>query len=285
VRALSFLPAATRTIVDLGLADLLYGVTFECPIDRPRIVRSKLEGRTLDSAEIDRVVSDAARRGETLYTIDEELLRAAEPDVIFTQHVCDVCQIGTAVVERAVARLPRAPQIVPLVPRRFADVVENTRTVAAALGQPQAAEALVARAQARIDAIPRRPPVRAMVLEWIEPPYNCGHWIPDQIERAGGVDELANPGGYSTPIEWARVRDYDPEVLVIAPCGFDVARAERELAPYADRLAGLRARTYIADAHLFTQPSLTTLVEGIELLASLFHDGAAPASSSASRIR
>ncbi|HTL99477.1 MAG TPA: ABC transporter substrate-binding protein [Holophagaceae bacterium] len=285
MKACSFLPACTHMIHDLGLDDRLAGVTFECPSDKPAVIRSVLEGHTYDSAEIDRVVSEAAREGRSLYFVDRDLLERLAPDLVFTQHVCDVCQIGTSEVERAIFGLPKVPRVVPLVPRRFDDVVENALTIARELGDEPAGDRFVAACQARVGAVVDRlrahrlPMRRALVLEWMDPLYNCGHWIPDQIALAGGCDALSNPAGYSVPLEWERLRRYDPEVLVAAPCGFHVARAEREL----DRLTRLEGwedlqsvrsgRAFLADADLFTQPSLGGLVDGVELLAALFHPG------------
>jgi iron complex transport system substrate-binding protein len=277
-------------IYELGLEDQLHGVTFECPSDKPKVVRSKLEGRTLTSSEIDRLVTETDARGETLYYLDQPLLEAAAPDVIFTQHVCDVCQIGTAFVERAVHWLPKQPRIVALVPRRLGDVFENVRTIADEMGAPERAVTLLARANARIDRVvdalraARARPARAMVMEWMDPIYNCGHWIPDQIALAGGADALSAPAGYSVRIDWEKVRNYNPEVLVVAPCGFDVERAAQELGRLTERpgfselAAAQQTRVFVADARLFTQPSVSQLTSGIELLAHLFHPSICAAS-------
>jgi iron complex transport system substrate-binding protein len=283
MRACSFLPASTEMIYELGLQDRLYGVTFECPSDKPKIVRSRLEGLALDSGAIDRLVTATAARGETLYYLDFPLLEAAAPDVIFTQHVCNVCQIGTAVVERAVQKLPKVPRLVALVPRRLDDVLGNAETIARELDGEEAGAALVARTRRRFDAVhaalhtAHAAPVRALVLEWLDPLYNCGHWIPEQVALAGGSDELSAPAGYSVPTGWDRVLAYDPEVIVVAPCGFEVGRTATEI----DRLRGrpgfaeLRAvqggRVFAADARMFTQPSPSERASGVELLAHLFH--------------
>ena len=283
MKACSFLPACTHMIHDLGLDNRLVGVTFECPSDKPAVIRSYLEGHTYDSAEIDRVVSEAAREGRSLYFVDRALLERLSPDLVFTQHVCDVCQIGTSEVERAIFGLSKVPKVVPLVPRRFEDVVGNVRTIARELGDDGAGERFVAACQARVDAVVDRLRAhrlsvrRVLVLEWLDPLYNCGHWIPDQIALAGGGDALSNPAGYSVPLDWERLRRYDPEVLVAAPCGFQVARAEQELdrltrlEGWADLQSVRSGRAFLADADLFTQPSLGGLVDGIELLAALFH--------------
>jgi len=297
MRACSFVPASTQMIYDLGLEDRLVGVTFECPSDKPRVVRSRLEGTHLDSAAIDRLVSDAAAAGESLYHVDQTLLEQADPDVVFTQSVCDVCQIGTSYVERALYTLAQRrqhpPKVVPLVPRRLDDVFANVLTIATELGAPDRGLALVDDARQRLDAIVdvlrarRARPARVMVMEWIDPIYNCGHWIPDQIAAAGGADAVSCPAGYSIPVPWDKIRLYDPEVLVVAPCGFDLPRARQDLPrltslPGFAELAAVRAgRAFLASPLFFTQPSLLQLVTGVELLASFFHPSlfAAPAAA------
>lgn len=282
MRVCSFVPAATSLMYEMGLDDLLYGVTFECPGDKPRVIHSALEGHTYSSAEIDRITTAAQREGRGLYEVDMDLLRQIAPDVIFTQSVCDVCQIGTSYAERAIAALDPQPRIIALVPRRLDDVYANALTIARAVGREEAGIQLLASLQRRTRAVLDQlrahgaPLRRAMVMEWMEPIYNCGHWIPYQIAQAGGVDMLSNPGGYSIPTSWEKVRLYDPEVLVVAPCGFDVARARTELdvlthlPGWSELGAVQRDAVYVADARLFTQPS-AGLVAGIELLAALFH--------------
>ena len=282
MKVCSFVPAATSLLYAMGLDDLLHGVTFECPGDKPRVVRSVLEGHTHSSAEIDRITAAAAREGRSLYSVDLALLRRIAPDLVFTQSVCDVCQIGTSYAERAIAALDPPPRVIPLAPRTLDDVYDNALTIARALGRAEAGLELVADLQRRTGAVldtlraHGAPLRRVALLEWMDPIYNCGHWIPYQIAQAGGVDMLANPGGYSIPIAWEKVALYDPEVLVVAPCGFDVARSRAEADVLAcqpgwgDLTAVERGAVYLADGDLFTQPS-AGLVDGIELLAALFH--------------
>ncbi|HZG84463.1 ABC transporter substrate-binding protein [Paenibacillus sp.] len=282
-RACSFLPAATEIVKALGLEASLVGATFECdaPPAVPRIVRSALEGRTLTSGEIDEAVRSAAAAGETLYRIDEPLLREAAPDVIFTQHLCGVCQIGTATAEAAVADWASPPRIVPLVPHTLEEVLACIGTVARELGAPEAGERLLASLRARLAAAAAAtegvPRVEALFLEWIDPLFRAGHWIPDQIAAAGGVDRLAVPGGRSGALSWDDALALDPEAIVVAPCGLTLEQAAAEArASLAGRpgWSGLRAvaagRVYAADANLFTMPG-ASLVDGVELLAALFH--------------
>ncbi|WAH36263.1 ABC transporter substrate-binding protein [Alicyclobacillus dauci] len=282
MKACSFVPAATRMIYDMGLEEHLSGVTFECVSDRPKIVHSILEGNHYTSAEIDRVVSEYAAADKSPYYVDMELLQSIQPDVAFTQHVCDVCQIGTSYVERALGSLTRFPTVIPLVPRNLEDILDNALSVAEALGQADTGRAYVAGLKERIARVidvlrsHGAPLRRVMVMEWMNPVYNCGHWIPYQISIAGGVDMLSNPSGYSVVTSWEKVVQYNPEVLVIAPCGFDVARAAQEVSQmtqsgWNDLQAVIHDRVYVADADMFTQPSASTVIDGVEVLASLFH--------------
>lgn len=278
----SFLPAATSMIYEMELEDELVGVTFECPSDKPKVVRSYLEGTNHTSKEIDQIVSQSKAQGKSLYYIDDALLESLAPDIIFTQDVCDVCQIDTSHVARSIYKLSKEPELIPLIPRNLDDIYQNAITIAKAFGKEERAYELLARLKKRTDFIlntlreNNAPLKRVMVLEWLDPIYNCGHWIPYQIAQAGGVDMLSNPSGYSIVTQWERILQYNPEVLVVAPCGFEVHRSGQELEALT-QLEGwenLKAvqnnAVFLADADMFTQPS-TTVVDGIELLAALFH--------------
>jgi iron complex transport system substrate-binding protein len=287
MRVCSFLPAATRTIYDMGLQDLLHGVTFECyqPAgnEKPKVVLCLLEGKAYSSAEIDRIFSASKAQGKSLYYVDEDLLQQIAPDVIFTQDVCEVCQIDTACTAAAITKLPKQPQLVPLTPQSLEDVYGTAITIAAAMGKEEAAYHYLAALQIKTDNIldtlrqHRMPLKRVLLLEWIEPLYNCGHWIPFQIAQAGGIDMLSNPSGDSIVTPWEKIVRYNPEVVVIAPCGFGINRAAEELhllqnKPGWNDLEAVKDRqVFLADFDLFTQPSPSTLVKGIELLAALFH--------------
>lgn len=285
--ALSFLPAATRMIYDMGLQELLQGVTFECfppaLAEKPKVVRCLLEGHHYSSQEIDRIFSASKAQGKSLYYVDEPLLQELKPDIIFTQDVCDVCQIDTACTHAAIAQLDRQPLLIPLTPQNLDDVYHTAVVIASALGKEEAAYNYLASLRKRTDAIldtlriHRMPLKRVMLFEWIDPIYNCGHWIPYQVAQAGGIDMLSNPSGDSIVTQWERILKYDPEVLVIAPCGFEVARAREELhlltqkPGWNDLQAVRRRQVFLVDFDLFTQPSASTLTDGIELLAALFH--------------
>ncbi|WP_395045902.1 ABC transporter substrate-binding protein [Flavobacterium sp.] len=278
----SFLPAATSMIYEMGLENELVGVTFECPSNKPKVVRTYLEGTHHSSKEIDQIVSQSKAQGKSLYYIDDALLASLQPDIIFTQDVCDVCQIDTSHVARSIYKLTKEPELIPLIPRNLEDIYKNAITIAKAFGKEERAYELLVKLKIRTDYIlntlrkNNAPLKRVMVMEWLDPIYNCGHWIPYQISQAGGVDMLSNPSGYSIVTDWERIRLYNPEVLVVAPCGFEVERASQEIEALTklegwDTLKAVQNNAvFMADADLFTQPS-TTVVDGIELLAALFH--------------
>ncbi len=283
----SFLPAATQMIYDMGLQHLLQGVTFECSAEalaeKHKVVRYVLEGKNYSSIEIDRIFSASKAQGKSLYFVDDDLLQVIKPDVIFTQDVCEVCQIDTECTAAAVTKLAKQPTLVPLTPLGLDDVFATAITIASALGEDEKAYTYLALLHKRIDFIidelrrAKVKPKRVMLMEWIEPIYNCGHWIPDQIAMAGGVDMLSNPKGDSIVTPWSKVVRYDPEVLVIAPCGFHVERSLQEIRllsskPEWKNLQAVKnEKVFVVDFALFTQPSASTLVQGIEVLAALFN--------------
>lgn len=274
-------------IYDMNLQHLLHGVTFECPpqalAEKSKVVRCVLEGKSYSSIEIDRIFSASKAQGKSLYYVDELQLSSIAPDVIFTQDVCEVCQIDTACTAAAVAKLDKQPELVALTPNTLQDVFSTAITIATALGHEEVAYLYLSSLQSRIDSIVdkqranRLPPKRVMIMEWMEPVYNCGHWIPYQVAYAGGIDMLSNPGGDSIVILWEKIVRYDPEVLVIAPCGFNVQRSMQEIHVLTtksewNQLTAVRNRAvYIADYDLFTQPSAGTLTDGIEILAAIFN--------------
>jgi len=285
-KIVSFLPAATHMIYEMGLQDHLVGVTFECPEQAqalPKVVRCVLEGHSYSSEEIDRIFSASKADGNSLYYVDEPLLESILPDIIFTQDVCEVCQIDTACTESAVSKLSKRPDLIPLSPNNLDDVFECAVTIAKAIGREEIAHQYLAKLRTRLDHITdtlrkhRSPLKKVLVMEWLNPIYNCGHWIPYQIAYAGGVDMLSNPGGDSIVTLWEKVVQYNPEVLVIAPCGFTKERTLEEIniltskPEWKELKAVKESAVYIADFDMFTQPSIGTLIDGIECLATMFH--------------
>ena len=285
--ACSFLPAATQMIYDMNLQHFLKGVTFECPKnaleENERVVRCIMEGKNYTSLEIDKIFSASKGEGKSLYYVDQLVLEKIAPDIIFTQDVCEVCQIDTKCTAEAVGKLKKTPILIPLSPNTLEDVFSTAVIIATALGCEEAAYKYLSRLQKRTNGIldmlrkNKMPIRRVSLIEWIDPIYNCGHWIPYQIAQSGGIDMLSNPGGDSIVTSWNKIVKYNPEVIVIAPCGFYIERSIAELKLLSDREgwcninAVTNGEVYFADYDLFTQPSASTLVDGIELLAALFH--------------
>ncbi len=287
MKVCSFIPAVTQMIYDMELESDLYGVTFECPEialrEKQRVVRCVLEGKSYTSQEIDRIFSSSKAEGRSLYYVDQEVLKEIMPDVIFTQDVCEVCQIDTACTSAAVAKLDKEVKLATISPDSLEDVFDSVVTIAKVFGQEEKAYRHLAELRKRLDHIVdqqrkhRLRNRRVSLLEWTDPIYNCGHWIPDQIGYAGGIDMLSNPSGDSIVTPWEKIVKYNPEVIVIAPCGFTTERTREEInfltekSEWKTLKAVQNKEVYIADFDLFTQPSASTLVDGIEALAAVFH--------------
>jgi iron complex transport system substrate-binding protein len=287
MRIVSLLPAATEIVAALGLTDALVGVSHECDFPpevaaKPRVTRSPIHSG-LPSAEIDaRVKASLDATGE-LYTLDEALLARLRPDVLLTQGLCDVCAPTLASVSAVAARLPGPPRIVDLDPRSLGDILADVRTTGAALGVAERAASVVAGLEARIAAVragvagaPRR---RCVLLEWIDPPYRGGHWDPELVEIAGGVDPVGRVGEDSTAVRWEEIVAAAPEVLVLACCGCDVARTRQDLPTlraqpgWSSLPAVTSGRVYAVDgAAYFSRPG-PRIVDSLEILAELIHPG------------
>ncbi len=282
MRIASLVPSATEALHALGLWDEVVAVTHECdypPAARslPRLTRSVIpEG--LAPAEVDRAVRERTARGEALYELDEALLAALGPDLVVTQAVCAVCAVSYDDVRAACGRLPGRPEVLSLDPETLGDVLAGFEALARAAGRPGLGRELAGRLGARIEAVGRavgaaaRPRVAA--LEWLDPPYAAGHWVPEMIAAAGGRDVLGRPGERSRAIGWDDVAAARPDVVVVMPCGLDAAAAEAQMREFAEPLAALGAGRLVAvdAAASFSRPG-PRLVDGIELLASVLHPG------------
>jgi len=286
MRVVSLLPAATEITAALGCTDLLVGVSHECDFpaevaSRPRVTHCAIHGNALPSGETDRWVRETLAASGTLYTLEADLLRALAPDVIITQRLCDVCAVGYETVTAFAATLPGPPRVVNLEPTRLADVFDDIRRIAAALGVPDRGEQLVAALQARVDAVRRRvaaaPRRRCTLLEWIDPPFRGGHWVPELLDAAGGIDPVGRAGEDAAAITWDTVRDADPEVLVLACCGYPIERTLADVPLLAARpgwqeLAAVRnGEVYVLDGSAYVSRPGPRLVDTIEILASLLH--------------
>ncbi len=275
-RIVSFLPSAT-----------LVGITHECDYPpeiegKPVVVRNVLPIETMSQPEIDAAVTQRMRDGLSLYQVDEKLLQRLAPDIIVTQDLCQVCAPSGNEVTQALNLLPKKPQILWLTPKSLEEIFDNLRELGEATGRVKEAEVLIASGRARLEKIAtatrklsHRP--RVFCMEWLDPVYCSGHWMPEMVEIAGGIDVLARKGTDSVRIPWNDVLEWAPEVLIITPCGFNLDRVI-ELTPllfnypgWSELPAVRDGRLYAVDANSYFARPGPRVVEGTELLAHLIH--------------
>ena len=265
-RVVSLVPGATETLFALGLGSWVVGVTHECDHppaarDLPRVTRSNLALEGLDGGAIDGEVNAALAAGQPLYSVDLEAIARLEPDLVVAQDVCDVCAVAADDV-----RLPGVP-VLRQHPHTLEDVLADIGRLAEACGVDGAP--LLDSLLARVEAATSTRRVRGVFLEWLDPPYATGHWTPDLLRLAGVEDPLARPGRPSTATTWEAVRAAEPELLLVAPCGFDEARARGEVERLADRIAATGARrTVVFDGSAYFNRPGPRLVDSLELLAA-----------------
>jgi iron complex transport system substrate-binding protein len=289
MRICTLLPSATEICYALGLGDSVVGVTHEC--DFPSEARSKrvvVTSRlphTTDSAEIDRLVTEFTARGESVYRVDAEALRELDPDLIITQDLCHVCAASPDDLAAALSALPRMPEVLSLNPHVLADVWDNIISVGAATGRTEIAERLVEELTRRVDSVRRavqpyvenqkRP--RVACLEWLNPVFNAGHWVPEMVAIAGGEDVLASVGKPSIRLEWKRILDAQPDLILISPCGYELARAKDEFAGlslpqgWSELPAVKNGCVFVTDANSYFSRPGPRLAEGVAILAKALH--------------
>lgn len=280
MRIVSLVPHATELLYALGLGDEVVAVTHECdyPTEaqaKPQVTRDRLPPG-LSAAEIDRAVRERTEAGDAIYELDEGLLRELEPDLIVTQALCPVCAVSYDEVAEVARRIATCPKVIALDPKTLGETMGDIRTLAQATGRRDAGLDLVARQRSRIDRVKiavrgaDRPRVAA--IEWFDPVFIGGHWTPQLIDLAGGVDVLGLPGEHSAQVMWEDVIAAQPEVVVCMPCGYDAQRAHLESELYGHELRRLGARTVVAvdAAATFSRPG-PRLVDGLELLAHVLH--------------
>jgi iron complex transport system substrate-binding protein len=287
MRICSLLPGATEIAFALGLGDDVVGVTHECDYpaearQKPVVVRSLIDSNRMTSFEIDHWVSERLKSNQGLYMIDEERLREAAPDVILTQGLCDVCAIDYNEVVAASETLAKKPKIVSLTPNCLTDVLDDVARVGEATRQRHKAERFVQGLEQRISVVRDRAAQlstrpRIACLEWFDPIYAAGHWVPEMIDLAGGDDVLGQKGKPSEKIEWKQVVELAPDVIVLMPCGFDIQRTANEAATlvhldgWHDLPAVKAGRVFAVNGHAFFSRPGPRLVDGLELLARIIH--------------
>jgi len=287
MRIVSLLPAATEILAGLGAIDDLVGISHECAYPpevtaKPAVMRRVLDVDVMSQAEIDAEVTRRLHAGEPIYELDIPHLQALAPDLMITQDLCEVCAASPKDLAAALSVLQPEPRVLQLTPRSLADVLENVTEVGEATGRAPQAAALVAAMKQRMAAVAERAAratsrPRVFCMEWLDPPYCSGHWVPEMVELAGGQDALSRKGTDSVRVPWAAVRDWAPEVLVVMPCGYDLAATETlaaalpALPGWADLPAVRAGRVFAADANAYFACPGPRVVDGLALLAHLIH--------------
>jgi iron complex transport system substrate-binding protein len=281
VRLVSLLPSATEIVYALGLGDELVGVTFEC--DEPPAARAEKEvvvgGRDtsgMTPADIDRYVRDQLASGEDLYTLHADALARLRPDLILTQDLCRVCALPSGHVAQALDYLGCNADVLSLDPYTLRDVLDTILTVGERTEATERAERLVANLRGRLaDVAARvagRPRPRVAVVEWVDPPFAAGHWIPDLVTAAGGEPVAARPGRRSEPLTWPEIAAANPDLVIVAPCGYHLAGAVAQAAAVTAALPGVPVWAIDADS-LVVRPG-PRVVDGVEAIAAILHPGA-----------
>ncbi len=285
MRIVSLVPSATEMLFALGLEGHLIAVTHGCDypsaaLDMPRVTRKSLPP-DLSASEIDAAVKQRTLTDRSIYELDRDLLIDVRPDLIITQAFCSVCAVSCDDVLAVAQEIDSCPQVIALDPQTLGEVLGGARTIAQATGAKNAAVELVRTASARIDRVrlavrgARRP--RVVALEWLDPPFVAGHWVPQLVEYAGGEDVLGLPGEPSEQRDWAEIEASQPDLVVVMPCGYEAEIAYREAEMHHEQLLRLGAGEIVAvdAAACFSRPG-PRIVDGLELLASIIHPELVP---------
>jgi iron complex transport system substrate-binding protein len=292
MRIVSLLPSATEIICALGLEDQLVGVTHECDFPAsvqglPKVTRTLIPTEA-SSREIDGLVRERMKTGNALYTLDLPMLQELQPDLIVIQALCDVCAVAEEEVQSAACSLPGSPRVINLEPQTLAEVLASIRQVAAAAGiDQQFAESVIGELTGRVEAVVARTRQlewrpRVALLEWLDPPFSCGHWSPELVRLAGGVEGIGREGQPSRTLEWGEVLAWQPEVVLAACCGFGVERTLHDTTSlwavdgWQDVPAVRSGRVFVVDgSHYFSRPG-PRLVDSLEILAHTLHPDVHP---------
>src|SRR5215467_13230266 len=287
MRICSLLPSATEIAFALGLSDEVVGVTHECDYppeakEKSIIVHSAIDSCRLTSSEIDQQVGELLQAGKNLYTIDNDAFMSAAPDVILTQGLCDVCSLDYNDVVKASQRLPGKPTIVSLIPHGLTDVLDDILRVGEATQRHREAENLILQLKRRIEEVRCRAArassfPKVACIEWFDPIYTAGHWVPEMVELAGASDGLGRKGEPSAKIQWTQVLKFQPDIIVLMPCGFDVLRTMQEstllqkLDGWSEIPAVKAGKVFAVNGHAYFSRPGPRLVDGLEILAQIVH--------------
>jgi iron complex transport system substrate-binding protein len=286
LRVVSLLPSATEILHFVGAGNTLVGVTHECDHppgveNLPKLTGTPIDHHTLTSAEIDNAIRKRLTDTSSIYSLDTELLEELQPDLILTQGLCDVCAVSLSVVEQATVTLPKKPRVLSMNPTTLREVLHVTVEVGEAVGRGDETRERVLALEKRLasveEAVAGLPRPRVGCIEWLDPPFSAGHWVPEMVRIAGGQELFAEAGEPSARLSWEGVFEAAPEVVVLTPCGFDVARTLREarvlpgVTGWKDLPAVRSERVWTVDANAYFSRPAPRLVEGVEILARILH--------------
>ena len=289
MRICTLLPSATEICYALGLGDSVLGVTHECDFPpearKKRVVVTSRLPHTTDSAEIDRLVTEFTSRGESVYRVDADALREIDPDLIITQDLCHVCAASPDDLAAALSTLPHAPKVLSLDAHTLSEVWADIIAAGAATNREKEAASLVEYLKDKVSSVERavqpfiaaHPRPRIACLEWLNPVFNAGHWVPEMVALAGGEDVLAHAGKPSVRMEWQQVFDARPDVILVSPCGYDLARAMEEFSHMSlpegwNEMSAVKSgRVYVTDANSYLSRPGPRLADGVAILAKALH--------------
>ncbi|MBO49065.1 MAG: cobalamin-binding protein [Candidatus Nitrosopelagicus sp.] len=285
-RIVSFLPSATELIYELGAKDRLHGVTHECdyPMDaksKPRVIESVFDPENLSSKEIDDKICYLSEKGEDIYKLVEENLISAKPDLIISQEICEVCSAYTNQVKRAISILDDKPEIYSMNPHDIQGILQSVKDISEIIEERENGEKLISMLNSKINNVRERQfekKPKVLGIEWLNPFFTAGHWVPDMIEYAGGMNMITKSGEHSRKMGIEEVENADPDVIILMPCGFGIDRTISEYKKYLkeeSRWNKLRAvienRVFVVDANsFFSKPSIRVFT-GIEILGKILH--------------
>ena len=285
MKLVSFLPSATEILYELGVGDQVIAVTHECnyPVEaktKPRVIHSSFDPQKMSSQEIDKKVVELVTSGKDIYILDEQVLKKANPDLIVAQGICEVCSPYTREIDKAVTLLGGKPEVLVLDPKNLDDILENIITVGNKVGRQEKAKDFVLKLEKRISHIKdiskvSRPKV--LCIEWLDPLFSAGHWVPQMVEIAGGINGISATGDKSRRMQIDEIVTFDPDIIILMPCGFDVNRTILEYEKLLENKqwkkikAVNRGDVYAVNANeYFSKPGPRT-VTGLEILAKIIH--------------
>ena len=284
-RIVSFLPSATEILYELGVGDQVLAVTHECNYPpeaktKPKVIHSVFDPEKMTSQEIDKKVVDLMKSGKDIYVLDEQVLKNANPNLIVAQGICEVCSPFTKEINKAVAILEVKPEVLILDPRNLGDILDNIIEVGKKVGKLGESQAFVYDLRARVKIIQYRQKIarpQVLCIEWLDPLFTAGHWVPQMVELAGGINGISVTGDQSRRMELDEIVKFDPDIIVLMPCGFDVDRTMQEYEKLADKekwrslKAVKQGQVYAVNANEYFSKPGPRIVTGLEILAKIIN--------------